>query len=281
MNSKICPICLCDDGKDVVEDFCTDSNESHVVCKECFVNYITHKIDVSYLGTCPVLNCPCMHPNSNKKPRMLKYPNWKSIVGHVSFQKYEKLAESVLLFLCGGCHMLKTLLVAYTVEEHGHACVEMANELECEVFKKWKDGLSNYLIGKSTTDDVYQLLSDTYPNFMTMSDIDAYAVMKRTLKCVPDPERRANLQLRHYRSRPHIWTLCCNKEHCFKCQTKDYHVGKTCEEYLSGIGAHIYDTSLVPCPSCGIALAKGDGCNTVTCKSSGGYVYFRIYVYPK
>ena len=53
---------------------------------------------------------------------------------------------------------------------------------------------------------------------------------------------------------------CCNREHCFKCRIKDYHEGKSCMENTESL-----DHSVVSCPSCGISLTKGDGCNTITC----------------
>ncbi|KAJ1414131.1 hypothetical protein B484DRAFT_308088, partial [Ochromonadaceae sp. CCMP2298] len=52
----------------------------------------------------------------------------------------------------------------------------------------------------------------------------------------------------------------CNREHCFRCKVKDFHEGRSCTDITSGM-----DHSVVSCPTCGITLAKGDGCNTVTC----------------
>lgn len=121
---------------------------------------------------------------------------------------------------------------------------------------------------------------------------------KKILRLVADPERRANLHLRHLRSRPRIWTPCCHREHCFRCRTKvvllqivmdansyelkdaldynhysypsdriilqlelqDFHDRKSCDENTSSL-----DQTIISCPSCNIAIAKGDGCNTVFC----------------
>jgi len=80
------------------------------------------------------------------------------------------------------------------------------------------------------------------------------------LKLLPDPERRANLHLRYLRDRPRMKTACCSREHCFRCQTKDFHEGKSCMESTETL-----DHSIVPCPSCGLRLTKGDGCNSFTC----------------
>eukprot|EP00599_Poterioochromonas_sp_BG-1_P005830 CAMPEP_0173149516 /NCGR_PEP_ID=MMETSP1105-20130129/10372_1 /TAXON_ID=2985 /ORGANISM="Ochromonas sp., Strain BG-1" /LENGTH=683 /DNA_ID=CAMNT_0014064397 /DNA_START=689 /DNA_END=2740 /DNA_ORIENTATION=- len=93
-----------------------------------------------------------------------------------------------------------------------------------------------------------------------MSDEDAWNIFSKILKIIPDPERRGNLHLRYLRDRPRMKTLCCSREHCFRCKIKDFHEGKTCQETTAGL-----DQSIVTCPSCGIALARGDGCNTITC----------------
>ena len=58
----------------------------------------------------------------------------------------------------------------------------------------------------------------------------------------------------------YLLTACCSREHCFKCRIKDFHDGKSCMENTESL-----DHSVVSCPSCGISLTKGDGCNTITC----------------
>lgn len=77
-----------------------------------------------------------------------------------------------------------------------------------------------------------------------------------------DPERRSTLHLRFLRDHPRVFTPCCRREHCFKCKTKEWHNGKSCEEntsQLAGAG------DIIDCPSCNIYLTKADGCNTVSC----------------
>ena len=53
--------------------------------------------------------------------------------------------------------------------------------------------------------------------------------------------------------------LISGYSHCWKCKTKA-HDGKSCEELQSSL-----DNSIIPCPQCGVSLAKADGCNSVTC----------------
>lgn len=54
-------------------------------------------------------------------------------------------------------------------------------------------------------------------------------------------------------------TSCCKHKHCWRCKTKS-HEGVPCEAHLDAL-----DNSVVPCPQCGVSLAKADGCNSVTC----------------
>lgn len=169
--------------------------------------------------------------------------------------RYEKLAESLVAFLCGSCHALKTLLIRY--DPTGSDA--LANDMSSESFQLLDASLSRYVSGDKGIEELYsQVLPEVFPGFVSvLTDREAFDCMTTVLKCIANPERRANLQLRHYRSRPRIWTHCCSKEHCYRCQTRDFHDGRSCEEHRASLGAHLYDSSTVSCPSCGVCLAKG------------------------
>lgn len=249
------------------------------------MKYINHLIDTSYFGTCPSVACPHFaHSNSNylatgdtntaplgKRRRLLIFSEWKNIVSAEVAEKFKQLASSLLAFLCGGCHALKSLDVGfdevravsyfkeYLSSEKANPTVSLAditNELQ------------SYSSGCLTVEEIYaKLTKNSLPDLMItpesspLNDSIAWGTFIWVLRAIPDPERRANLHLRYLRDRPRIRTQCCNKEHCFHCRVKDFHEGKTCSEMT----CHSLDHSIVYCPGCSISLAKGDGCNTVHC----------------
>lgn len=174
---------------------------------------------------------------------------------HCFFCRYEKLAESLVAFLCGSCHALKSLLIRY--DSNGQD--ELAQQLTVEAHELLRAAIARYESGEDGIDELYKgALPVAFPGFdSTHTDAAAHENLTSVLRNIANPERRANLQLRHYRSRPRVWTHCCSKEHCYRCQTKDFHEGRSCEENRLSLGPHLYDSSTVPCPSCGVCLAKG------------------------
>lgn len=204
--------------------------------------------------------CPCTHPD--KKRRILRFSTWKSISSSESFKKYNANAESLLAFLCSNCHVLRPIKVPFLEED----CVK-AKEALREILKddgkygSFLQDIDTFNFGECTVQDLYDKISSQYfTDIQSNEDKDAWTIIKYILQIIEDPERQASLHLRHLKLRPRIWTPCCNKEHCFRCRTKDFHTGKSCEQNTKSL-----DSTIVPCPACGLYLTKGDGCNSVTC----------------
>jgi len=123
--------------------------------------------------------------------------------------------------------------------------------------------LNDFQSGKVSADEFYSDLFDAHaPSLKPKDDKEIWKLLKLIFSTIPDPERRAAIQLRHWNVRPRFDTLCCSSESCFKCKTKGWHTGKSCSENISKL-----DSSSMPCPNpgCGVMLTKSDGCDSVTC----------------
>jgi hypothetical protein len=120
--------------------------------------------------------------------------------------------------------------------------------------------LNDYCAGDHSLDQTYAYIQQLFPTIVGVTDDEAWSIFSKVLKMIPDPERRSNIHLRYLRDHPRIRTLCCSHEHCFRCKTKGFHNGRSCS-----LTTEELDHSVVTCPSCGLALAKGDGCDTITC----------------
>jgi hypothetical protein len=255
-----CEICRGDLESPV--HFCMDAHEPF--CRGCIVNYIENKVSSSYMGTCPILYCPSTVHSKAKRRKILLFENWKAAVNPEISTKYTSLANSVLAFLCGGCHTLKSLDLGYEINQSTEVYTKTEKYLQDagtpEKYHELLNYLRAYCAGTWNLDEVYAFLHNVFPLLTTTNDEESWGIISKVLKMIPDPERRGNLHLRYLRDRPRIKTLCCNREHCFRCKIKDYHEGKSCVENTATL-----DHSVVTCPSCGIALARGDGCNTITC----------------
>lgn len=215
--------------------------------------------------------CPCVHA---AKPRPnLNFHVWSNeangLVSSELVAKYQALAESVLNFLCSCCHKKGTLLVKPNLQQSCNnealsvvnAALNSATASMMDLRTLFEQRMNLYCAGRITPDIFYkEIIDELISDFTTKADDKAWEIFKNVLSLIEDPERRCNLQLRYYRSRPRVWTRCCNTEHCFKCNTKGYHEGKSCELNMS-----VLDSSINSCPSCGVAIVKGDGCNSVNC----------------
>ena len=121
--------------------------------------------------------------------------------------------------------------------------------------------INHYCSGSISVDTFYhELFTKYFPHSLQLSERNIWSHFKHFLALIPEPERQVTLHLRYLRWRPRIWTPCCNKEHCFRCRTRDFHEGRSCIE-----NTEVLDHSIVDCPGCGLYLCKGDGCNNVTC----------------
>lgn len=253
-----CPICL-DPVTDGVNP-CSDKTHDPF-CRDCASAYVENNVNSSYFGSCPVIYCPAVEHTKSKKKVILIFDDWKPLCSSETAMKYTAFANSISAFLCGGCHTQKSLDVGYNFDK--------AQELQ-KYFQKEKintsiDELTNdihqYMAGHVALEAFYEVITKLYiPKVHVLENYEAWDLFSSVLKIISDPGRRANLHLRYLRDHPKIKTACCSREHCFKCKIKDFHDGKSCMEAIESL-----DHSVVCCPFCGIALAKGDGCNTVTC----------------
>lgn len=256
-----CPICLCEVENGL--NLCCDFHSS--ACRPCLTSMVESTINGAFFGTCPVLSCPDPTHQESKKKKILQMNKWARIVPNDVTNRYKALSSHLLAFLCGGCHALKTLDVGFEANT-GAPCYLHIQKLltDAEGVSRYEDlrkDLLTFCMGDVELDEFYDILNTRYfPQLSVLGDPEAWEIFMALLRTIEEPERRANLHLRYLRDRPRMKTLCCNREHCFKCKIKDFHEGKTCLEYSGNL-----DNTIVSCPSCGIALARGDGCNTLTC----------------
>lgn len=250
-----CYICL-EDLKD--NDICLCDHEEHRVHSACIVNHIEWTIESAFLGSCPIIACPLFHEKGGK---LLNYDIWKDLVNPKILWKYGQLANSLLSILCGGCHSIRNIGVEFNDKKYSGAASFIDVHLKGKKLSDFNDLLNDFKSGNATTDLFYNSITTIYfPQLLKLNDRECWSFFKNIVALISSPERRANLHLRYLRDRPRIWTSCCDRDHCFRCKTKDYHSGKSCEE-----NTDLFDSSIVQCPSCNIFLTKGDGCNSVTC----------------
>jgi hypothetical protein len=247
----LCAICMCPPDDPI--NLCHDTD--HLTCKECLISYITNKIETSYLGMCPDINCPFGH--ADKKHQTLNYNGWCNIVDTKLVKQYSLLADSLMLFLCGKCHTLKTIDVGFS------ATVTITDIVTNDLVVDCYNNIRKYDSGTISLDEIYELLTTKYiPDINSSIYKTSWSKFKQVLCTIANPARRVYLYLRYLKYHPFIKTLCCNKEHCFTCKTIDFHTGQTCESRRAQSAT---DDNIVDCPDCGIILTKGDGCNTITC----------------
>ena len=232
----MCSICLDDLTAFSIDNkihLCPDKSHSPC-CKDCMVSYIENAISSAYLGTCPQIFCPDISHTSvkesntvpvpetsldsmsvgKKRRKILIYDDWKHLISSESANKYNQLANSLLAFLCGGCHSLKTLDVGYDNESShtyliNHFGISSSSGIENSntTFSDFQQQLKSYIEGTISLDEFYQKILSTYiPELGSINDKDAWDIFINILKMISDPERRANLHLRYLRDRPRIKT---------------------------------------------------------------------------
>lgn len=240
-------------------NICSDpAHFSRVIHCECLRSFISSKISSAIPGTCSIITCP--YEGHIKGPKVLRYSVWKEIVDEELLSTYNNQASSLLSILCSGCHTVKSLA---TDEDNIAGRGDRLNDLERQnsiPAENLACLIDRYEDGKISVEEFYLLLIESMPKIVTSSDLAAWSIFKSVLSFIQNPERRSNLHLRYLRDRPKIKTPCCNKDHCFRCKTKDFHTGTSCEENLMAL-----DSTIVSCPNCSISLARGDGCNNIIC----------------
>jgi len=79
---------------------------------------------------------------------------------------------------------------------------------------------------------------------------------------IPDPERRAALLSRVLALHPKAKSNCCAYTHCYRCKTKGFHDGVSCD---ANQGWDRGAEQVVTCHNCGVWIVKGDGCSSINC----------------
>lgn len=266
----ICPCCLnklndtgavdqnTQENTAVITNLCCD--RGHALHKECLVALIESNIESTPVGSCLPFYCPFLH---DKDKRILNYEVWKQVMRKEIASKYQTQANSLLIILCGSCHSNKTLAVTISDSSLSDSISFLrGNHFNSdEEFQHFENRLRLYEFNEVKLEEFYQEIFLKFDQLKIMEDKESWSLFKNILLLIQNPERRNNLHLRYLRDRPRIWTNCCQKEHCFRCKTKDYHTNKTCETNLMSFG----DCCVLNCPQCAIPLVKSDGCNTITC----------------
>lgn len=196
---------------------------------------------------------------------LLDYGTLKRSVPSDLLLRYQVLANSTMLFLCAGCHVSKTLALNSSSELITEAREGLLQRFRTEEKPQEKQdeffvSMRSYGSGVMTTSEFFDHCKTCFSSLHIGTSKEASETMHLLLPLIENPERRNTLHLRFLNERPKFQTTCCSKVHCFFCKTKDFHEGKSCEENIA-----LFDTSVLPCPSCGVTLTKADGCNTVSC----------------
>jgi hypothetical protein len=264
---NICAICL-EKSCDIIDrtQFCTSITQESLIscCVECMNEYLNRRLLSGYKGYCPIMYCPLCSASTTKESKcIMKYSFLKTSSVFDSIQYFE-FAKSLLSIQCASCHLRKTLIMEYTDEQINSAKQILLNCSETLTSASHLDTLLNKikdfehgLIGISK---FYELLLLSFFPDIEISDNESRKIMDAVLSLIDNPERRANLQLRYIRSFPKVVTPCCKREQCFRCKTKEFHSGKTCEENVSQL-----DNSILLCMQCNVHLVKGDGCDNMWC----------------
>lgn len=255
---KTCLICS-DEIEAGHEVHCCSDKSHNPLCPDCHEGYINSIVSGAYLGSCPAVTCP--NPGCLKTRKIWRYDEWKLRVPPEMTAKYDKLGSSLMAFLCGGCHNLKSIDLGFDRSEATSAaiqkyCDDSDGRVKCADFTS---ALERFQHGDISVDAFYEMLCEQLM-LLSQKDYEAFELFSLALKSIADPERRANIHLRYLRDRPRFKTLCCKREHCYRCKVRDFHEGKTCMDVSATL-----DNNVVNCPQCGIALAKGDGCDSIVC----------------
>lgn len=253
MTSHQCLICYEEFPEIEVIHPCPQSEDSHC-CIPCFQRYLESKFESTYEGACPILTCVFCKSTSDKKC-LISDDQLKQYCPSL-YERYLILASSLLSIQCSNCHTRKTVFVSPTFNDTIQSLMPKIHD-----FDRFMVDLRAYDQGFISIRDFFDQITTTYcPNLLTSVDLKAWTVMRDVLLLVNNSERRANLHLRYIKFRPCVWSPCCNTAMCFRCKTKNYHEGLTCEEVTA-----TQSNELLPCGQCGVALVKGDGCDSIVC----------------
>jgi hypothetical protein len=263
VSDDTCMVCLFPfDLEDRGINFCTETMTTKgphpCVHNLCFREYLKCAIeDNTNRSKCPEIACFCTD-HLDGKNRLLLFNRWKVYASKKQLDMFEDTASYFLKFLCGSCHNMSSQLVKYESYTKGPDIAALLN-VSLDIAWSFMTELQKYEEGLLAVKEFHQWIYSFLPSLSVKDNLNAWSYFVSILKCIRSPERRATLQHFYLNDRPHFKTLCCGSEHCFKCKIKGYHSG-TCEQMAAKL-----DSSIMPCPNCGVFLAKGDGCNTVYC----------------
>lgn len=223
---KKCLICLDEEESgergEQLHFLCCPEESCSATHRECLAHYVTNRIETAFLGSCPQMFCPtCDGNGKDRRRRILPFDNWSAIVSSNAVTKFSQLSDSLLAFLCGGCHVLKSLNFPFSPEHLRSAeasLIKLLDGLESSefTFESLKSQVLDFQNGLLSVDDFYKLLQSKYlqATLGLGTDQEAWSSFSFVLRLIKDPERRANLHLRHLRNRPRIYTPCCQREVC-------------------------------------------------------------------
>jgi hypothetical protein len=238
---------------------CPKMDQGSACCTSCFNHYLEAKFESAYEGSCPSLTC--LFCKSTSELKCLISEELFAQSSDTFFQKYLALASSLLSIQCSSCHTRKTVFVSSPDDATAAAALSALQSM-IQNFDQFCLDLKSYEQGEIPIRIFFDQITSTYcPAILSeRNDRNAFAIMKNILLLIKNSERRANLHLRYIQFRPCVWSPCCNTAMCFKCKTKSFHEGQTCEEVTSAMS-----NEMLPCGQCGVYLVKGDGCDSIVC----------------
>lgn len=255
-----CLVCLCPIEKK--EDYCQPCNAAcatpHIpLHRTCFQEQIKSTIEMSEKpGSIPEIKCFCSSGHLSGKPERIHFENWGSFASKKQLDLYDQKCKFFFQFLCGACHNSSSQLVSFENRFAARTSLNKTNNAQ-----QFEELIVSFEKGQVNATQTYDMISALYfPKLKEASDVNAWNAIKTVLQAVSDPGSRAALQTIHLSRRPFFQTLCCGRNHCYRCKTKDFHEGIPCEANMAK-----FDASILPCPRCSLLLTKGDGCNTVVC----------------
>lgn len=101
--------------------------------------------------------CPCLH-SDRKMRRTLDYKQWRLIVPEKDVKQHTLLADSILAYLCGGCHSLKSLQITSTEEQIFQAQIHIKTLLDASsdaAFETFIGDLNLFSFGELSVEDFY------------------------------------------------------------------------------------------------------------------------------
>lgn len=170
-----CGICL--ESHPAADDVNMCSDKSHDgMCRGCAVSYLSNKIDSAFLGSCPTMLCPCLHTDG-KRRRILDYKQWRALVPEKDLKEHGLLADSILAFLCGGCHSLKSLQIASSEEQilQAHGLVRKSIEAvgSSAGFDAFIDELNQFASGELSVEEFYTRICTVHFSGIMVSSLQA------------------------------------------------------------------------------------------------------------